>query len=221
MIVNLLDDTALRGPLQVNMAKSRNIYDEAADAYSKSHARWLRFAGGEAQCAFEGAVTALLRPGMRMLDVACGTGTVARRLLKGSSGHFDLVLLDASQRMLNKCGDIPAKRVFGCMKTLPFEPDSFDLLTCAWGLETLDDPVLAISEFVRVTRHGGHVCVVFCADRPSRSLMGHALRHKVTYSGRGSFLSHTRMRDVAKAVGARHVQALHCTGPAAAMILHI
>lgn len=221
MIVNLLDDTALGGALQVNMAKSRSIYDESADRYSKSHARWLRFAGGEAQCAFEGAVTALLRPGIRMLDVACGTGTVARRLLKGSSGDFELALLDASQRMLSKCRDIPAKRVIGCMKTLPFQTDSFDLVTCAWGLETVDDPVRALSEFVRVTRHGGHVCVVFCADRPSRSLLGRALRHKVTYSGRGTFLSHTRMRAFAKAAGAHRVQALHCTGPAAAMIFHI
>jgi ubiquinone/menaquinone biosynthesis C-methylase UbiE len=127
------------------MANSHNIHDETADAYSKSHARWLRFAGGEAQCAFEGAVTALLRPGMRMLDVACGTGTVARRLLDGSNGDFDLVLLDASQRMLNKCRDIPANRVTGCMKNLPFETDNFDLLTCAWGIETLDDPGLALA----------------------------------------------------------------------------
>lgn len=203
------------------MVKSQSIYDEAADAYSKAHARWLRFAGGEAQCAFEGAVTALLRPGMRMLDVACGTGTVARRLLKGSNGDFDLVLLDASQRMLNKCRDIPANRVTGCMKSLPFEADDFDLLTCAWGIETLDDPGPALKEFVRVTRPDGQVCVVFCADRPSRSLVGRALRHKVTYSGRGAFLNHTRMRDFAEAAGARRVQALHCTGPAAAMILHI
>lgn len=203
------------------MISSHNIYDDAANAYSKSHARWLRFAGGEAQCAFEGAATALLRPGMRMLDVACGTGAVARRLLKGSNGNFDLVLLDASQRMLSSCRDIPAKRLIGCMKDLPLKTDSFDLLTCAWGIETLTDPGPALTEFVRVTRSGGHVCLVFCADRPSRSLIGRALRHKVTYSGRGTFLSHTKMRDFAEAAGVRRVQTLHCTGPAAAMILHI
>jgi len=221
MIVNLLDDTVNRRTVQVTMIKSHNIYDEAANSYARSHARWLRFAGGEAQCAFEGAVTALLRPGMRMLDVACGTGTVARRLLNGANGNVDLVLLDASQRMLNECRDIPAKRLIGCMKTLPFKVDSFDLLTCAWGIETLDDPTPALAEFVRVTRPRGHVCLVFCADRPSRSLIGRALRHQVTNSGRGMFLSQKNMRDFAEAAGARRVQMLHCTGPAAAMILHI
>lgn len=221
MIVNLLDDTVLGRILQVTMIESHNVYDEAASAYSKSHARWLRFAGGEAQCAFEGAVTALLRPGTRMLDVACGTGTVARRLLKGSNGDIDLVLLDASQRMLSTCRDIPAERLLGCMKDLPFETENFDLLTCAWGIETLTDPLPALKEFVRVTRSGGHICLVFCADRPSQSLIGRALRQKVTYSGRGTFLSHTRMREFAEVAGSRHVQTLHCTGPAAAMILHI
>lgn len=200
---------------------SRNIYDEAAASYAKARARWLRFAGGEAQCAFEGAVTALLRPGMRMLDVACGTGTVARRLLEGADGNFDLVLLDSSQRMLSRCDDIPAQRLVGCMKDLPFQPGSFDLLTCAWGIETLNDPFPALLEFVRVTRSGGHVCLVFCADRPSRSIIGRALRHRVAQSGRGSFLALSRLRDLAKAAGARRIQSLHCSGPAAAMILHV
>lgn len=221
MIVNLPDDTDLRPKPQATMPDTREIYDATAETYCRSHARWLRFAGGEAQCAFEGAVTALLRPGTRMLDVACGTGTVARRLLEGADGDIDLVLLDASRRMLGQCRDIPAKCLTGCMSNIPFEADSFDLLCCAWGIETLADPRPALREFVRVTRPGGHICLVFCADRPSRSIVARAFRHIVTQSGRGTFLSHSRLRDHARTAGARHVQILHCTGPAAAMILHI
>jgi len=198
-----------------------NIYNDLAGSYSRAHARWLRFAGGEAQCAFEGAVTALLRPGMRLLDVACGTGTVARRLLSGLDGQIYLVLLDASQIMLGQCRDLPAKRITGCMKSLPFPENGFDVLTCAWGIETLDDPYPALSEFMRVTRGGGHVCLVFCADRPPRSLADRALRHRISYSGRGAFLSHERVHDLAKAAGARRIQSLHCSGSAAAMILHV
>ena len=198
-----------------------NSYDAIADTYSRSHARWLRYAGGEAQCAFEGAVTALLRPGMRMLDVACGTGMVARRLIREVAGEIDLVLQDASPRMLAKCRDIPAMRLTGCMKELPFGSGSFDLLTCAWGIETLADPRPALAEFVRVTRTGGKVCLVFCADRPSQTLIGRALRHRVSRSGRGNFLSHGQLRSSAMEAGACHVQALHCTGPAAALILHL
>lgn len=201
--------------------RPNNIYDNLADSYGKAHARWLRFAGGEAQCAFEGATTALLHPGIRMLDAACGTGTVARRLLKGLDGGFDLVLLDTSKRMLNCCADLPAQRVTGCMTDLPFPNNSFDLVTCSWGIETLDDPYPALSEFVRVTRSGGHVCIVFCAARPPRSLADRALRHRVVHSGRGSFLIHDHVRDLAKAAGARRIQSLHCSGSAAAMILHV
>ncbi|SLN66475.1 class I SAM-dependent methyltransferase [Ruegeria meonggei] len=205
----------------MSLIETRNAYDVTADTYSVSHARWLRFAGGEAQCAFEGAVSALLRPGMRMLDAACGTGAVARRLLAGVNGQVDLVLLDTSQRMLNRCSGIPAERVLGCMKCLPFDDDQFDLLTCAWGIETLADPRPALTEFVRVTRPGGHVCLVFCADRPTPSLVGRVLRHSIINSGRGTFLNCQNLRQLAETAGAERVQMLHCTGPAAAMILHI
>ncbi len=221
MIVNLIDDIIFESTPKVNKMTSSNVYDTTVNSYAAAHERWLRFAGGEAQCAFEGAVTALLSPGKRMLDVACGTGTVARRLLKNTDNNLNLVLLDSSQNMLDCCRDIPAQHVLGCMKDLPFSDDSFDLLTCAWGIETLRDPFPALSEFVRVTRPGGHVCLVFCADRPPRSIVDRALRQRIIYSGRGSFLAPTTLRAVAELAGARHVQMLHCSGSAAAMILHV
>ena len=205
------------------MAASRvqHCYDGDARRYVHSHARWLRFAGGEAQCAFEGAVTALLRPGDRMLDAACGTGTVARRLLAGTAGDIDLVLLDASTAMLDKCRDISAECVAGCMTDLPFDMDAFDLVTCAWGIEVLKDPRPALREFLRVTRPKGHICLVFCADRPARSMLGRVYRNHVSMSGRGRFLDHARLKEFAIAAGARHVQVLNCSGPAAAMIIHV
>lgn len=196
-------------------------YDAGARGYGNAHARWLRFAGGEAQCAFEGAVTALLKPGDKMLEAACGTGAAARRLLAETAGDVDLVLLDASAKMLAKCRDIPAALIAGCMTELPFEADDFDLVTCAWGIEVLRDPRPAIKEFVRVTRPQGHICLVYCADRPVRSLIGRALRSHVSHSGRGRFLDHAMLKTFAAAAGARHVQTLHCSGPAAAMIIHV
>ena len=196
-------------------------YDAMSGSYDRSHLRWLRFAGGEAQCALEGAVTALLHPGMMVLDVACGTGVMARRLLRGAQGAIGMVLLDASAQMLKTCSDIPAQRVQGCMTRLPFDANRFDLLTCAWGLETQDDPQTALNEFVRVTRPGGHICLVFCADRPARSILGTALRHRISATGRGRFLDHTAIRAQGLRAGATTVRVLHCTGPAAAMILSV
>ncbi|MBM7069134.1 methyltransferase domain-containing protein [Actibacterium sp. 188UL27-1] len=77
---------------------------------------------GEAQCAFEGAAAALLRPGMAVLDAACGAGVVARRLLAGLDGPIDVILLDAAPAMLDQCRDIPARRLIGRIEALPF-PD--------------------------------------------------------------------------------------------------
>jgi ubiquinone/menaquinone biosynthesis C-methylase UbiE len=221
MIVSLLDDIIWIGIGQMTALNAQQGNYDSCERYDRAHMRWLRFAGGEAQCAFEGAVTALLRPGMRALDVACGTGTVARRLLQGAQGDVDLVLLDASPNMLEKCREIPAQRILGCMENLPFEANSFDLLTCAWGIETLSEPSQAMREFIRVTRTNGHICLVYCADRAAQSIVGSALRGHISSTGRGRFLDHQAMRDLACSAGAKQVQTLHCNGPASAMILHV
>lgn len=203
------------------LTKSCSDYDATARFYDRSHSRWLRHAGGEAQCAFEGAVAALLRPGVSLLDAACGSGAVARRLLRSAADDIDLVLLDLSQRMLAACADIRARPVRGSMEHLPFTDNSFDLVTCAWGLETLCEPLLALSEFVRIVRPGGRVCLVFCADLPVRSIAGAVLRRHVRHTQRGRFLNCDSVADDALRAGASHVQRLHCSGPAAAMIVHV
>ena len=197
-------------------------YLSAASAdYARAHERWLRHAGGEAQCAFEGAVTAVLRPGLRILDVACGTGTLARRLMKSVEDDLNLVLLDNSHMMLASCADIRARRVQGCMKDLPFATDSFDLLTCAWGIEAVSDWQTALRELVRVTRSGGHVFLVHCADRPSASLIAKAMRHHIVATGKGNFLDHGDLCEQARLINVKKVQSLHCGGPAAAMMVRI
>lgn len=194
-------------------------YDRAHTTYDRSHARWLRVAGGEAQCAFEGAVSALLRPGMVMLDAACGTGALARRLQVSAAGSFQLTLLDASQNMLKHCRDISACRVHGRMEAMPFRTASFDIVTCAWGLETVGQPSLALAEFLRVVRPGGAICLVFCADRPSKSIWNWAARRHVETTSRGRFLNGEEVQEMLRSLGVQSVQVLHSTGSAAAMIV--
>lgn len=75
-------------------------YARIAPSYDRLHERWLRHAGGEAQSAFEGAVTALIRPGMRILDVGCGTGALARRLHAQFGATIEMTLVDACPQML-------------------------------------------------------------------------------------------------------------------------
>ncbi len=196
-------------------------YNATSQSYDRSHDRWLRYAGGEAQCAFEGAVTALLHPGRRVLDVACGTGAVVRRLQSNLTGAIDLHLLDSSPRMLSKCADIAADKHCAKMEHMPFADDYFDLLTCAWGLETSETPQRAMSEFMRVLQPGGSLALVFCADRPARSPVALGLKRGIQWSGRGTFLDPKHVRKSAEELGCRQVQTLHCSGPAAALLIHL
>jgi hypothetical protein len=74
-----------------------NRYGGIATAYDRLHARWLRHAGGEAQSAFEGAVIALVRPGVRILDA----DRVRRLPCRGP----------AAVMMIDKPGDVPSEIV--------------------------------------------------------------------------------------------------------------
>lgn len=221
MIVNFPDDIMIGVCMPDGVDICVGRYDALCLAYDRLHARWLRHAGGEAQCAFEGAVTALLCPGQAVLDAACGTGTVARRMMACVDGALDLTLLDASARMLARCRDIPAPRVRGRIEALPLEPQRFDLVTCAWGMETSAAPDVVLREFFRVTRPGGHICLVFCADRPCQSWIGYGLRQRIIMTGRGRFLDPAHTHGLATELGAKAVRPIHCSGPAAAMIIQV
>lgn len=74
-----------------------NRFGRIAPAYDRLHARWLRHAGGEAQSAFEGAVIALVRPGVRILDA----DRVRRLPCRGP----------VAMMVIDKPGDVPSEIV--------------------------------------------------------------------------------------------------------------
>jgi ubiquinone/menaquinone biosynthesis C-methylase UbiE len=97
-------------PLQWSRPMLVDLCDTIAPDYDSLHGRWLRYAGGEAQAAFEGATTGLLRPGMRVVDVGCGTGEFARRLMASCDFYADFTLVDPSTAMLARSTDLPVRR---------------------------------------------------------------------------------------------------------------
>lgn len=194
------------------------VYDRLAPRYDKLHRRWLRNAGGEAQAALEAVVRTLATPDTKLLDAGCGTGTFARSLLAEGTAPRSLTLLDPSGAMLARCADIPARLVRGRLEDLPFEDGEFDAVTCAWALETVAQPELAISELCRVVRRGGVVCLAFCANKPARDLSDWLMRRAVTRRGAGQFLSeHSVIRSIESQHGFE-VRSLPCNGPVAALI---
>jgi ubiquinone/menaquinone biosynthesis C-methylase UbiE len=109
----------------------------------------------------EVAVTAAVRPGERVLDVACGTGVLARAAAELVGQHGEVVGLDPDEGMLAVAARHRSKiewRV-GVAESLPFEDDTFDAVLSQFGLMFFRDPLQALREVRRVLRRGGRTVV--------------------------------------------------------------
>lgn len=83
----------------------------------------------------------------RLLDVGCGTGSLATVLQEESDGC--VVCLDADRDLLEEVA--VGSRVAGDAGRLPFAEGAFDLVACQALLVNLRDPVVAVREFARVS----------------------------------------------------------------------
>jgi SAM-dependent methyltransferase len=100
-------------------------------------------------------------PGQAVLDVACGTGVVARTAADRMGGRGWVVGLDINEGMLTVAGrlrpDIEWR--LGDAAGLPFEAGCFDLVLCQAALMFFPDRVGALREMARLTTSGGTVAV--------------------------------------------------------------
>ena len=97
-------------------------------------------------------------PESTVLDVATGTGAVARELL--AQKNCTVVGLDQSPEMLAEAHRrLPADvtLVEGNAESLPFEDASFDALTFTYLLRYVSDPPATLRELARVVRPGGTI----------------------------------------------------------------
>ncbi len=96
------------------------------------------------------------RDGERYLDVATGTGLVARELR--SRARCDVVGIDLSPGMLAAAGrDDGVRLVLGRAEQLPFVDARFDGLTFTYLLRYVGDPAATLRELARVVRPGGTI----------------------------------------------------------------
>jgi demethylmenaquinone methyltransferase/2-methoxy-6-polyprenyl-1,4-benzoquinol methylase len=111
-----------------------------------------------------------LEPGMRLLDVATGTGLVARGAVQivGESGA--VVGLDPSGAMLREGRKAPSGLlVQGTVEDLPFGHDHFDFVSMGYALRHVADLRVALAECLRVLRPGGRLLVLEISQ-PSSAL---------------------------------------------------
>ena len=106
------------------------------------------------------------RPGLRVLDVATGTGMVAFALAERGC---EVVALDQSQDMLGvahgRLGEQPELShrltlMHGEAERLPFDDGTFEALTFTYLLRYVDDPAATMAELVRVVKPGGRIGMV-------------------------------------------------------------
>lgn len=127
------------------------IFDKKiADAYEA----WRRSAEGRAiEKTAEETIIALLdpKPGERVLDIGCGSGT---HLLTLNRLGLNVSGIDASPYMISQAKERLGHRSHlrvGRAEDLPFDDNEFDLAVMINTLEFLDDPLQALREAGRVT----------------------------------------------------------------------
>jgi demethylmenaquinone methyltransferase / 2-methoxy-6-polyprenyl-1,4-benzoquinol methylase len=109
---------------------------------------------------------ARVRPGQRVLDLASGTGDVARKFHRAAGPAGDAWLTDINASMLKLGRDrmlddgmiLPAAQCDA--EKLPFPENHFDVVSVAFGLRNMTHKEQALAEMFRVLRAGGRVIVL-------------------------------------------------------------
>jgi demethylmenaquinone methyltransferase/2-methoxy-6-polyprenyl-1,4-benzoquinol methylase len=153
-------------PLQEKQRLVRGVFDSVAGKYDVMndlmsmgmHRLWKRFTLAQTG----------LRTGQRALDVAGGTGDLARGMAKQVGPTGQVILSDINWAMLEQGRDrLLDAGVTGNVsylqanaQFLPFADNSFDCVTIAFGLRNVTDKAQALTSMFRVLRPGGQLLVL-------------------------------------------------------------
>lgn len=144
--------------------KVRNMFADIADDYDRInsilsfgvHNAWRKKTVLESEA----------KPGDRILDCATGTGDLALEF-KRTVGHEGYVLgTDFCKEMIEHApGKAEEKKLVVEFEVadamdLPYEENSFDVASIAFGIRNVDDPIICLKEMARVVKPGGRVVIL-------------------------------------------------------------
>nr|WP_241970480.1 bifunctional demethylmenaquinone methyltransferase/2-methoxy-6-polyprenyl-1,4-benzoquinol methylase UbiE [Pseudidiomarina sediminum] len=109
-----------------------------------------------------------VRTGMKVLDIAGGTGDLTAQFSRRVGPTGNVVLADINQAMLDVGRDkLRNMGIVGNVdyvqanaEELPFEDDAFDIITIAFGLRNVTDKQKALESMFRVLKPGGRLIVL-------------------------------------------------------------
>ena len=175
------DDTTDFGFSRVNRGDKagmvRGVFDSVAGRYDLMndlmsggiHRIWKRFT----------IELSAVRPGQTVLDIARGTGDLAAKFsrLVGSEGQVILADINAAMltvgrdRLIDKGATGNVQVVQADAQHLPFDDNSIDCITIAFGLRNVTDKAMAMRSMLRVLRPGGRLLVLEFS-KPTSALLG-------------------------------------------------
>jgi SAM-dependent methyltransferase len=136
-----------------SVAAAGQITAEAAEIYEKQFVPALFGQFAEPLVSFTG-----VSRGDKLLDVASGTGIVARAALAAGASVTAVDVNEGMNAVARRLA--PEARFHGAAaEALPFEDNEFDAVICQFGLMFFNDRAKALSEMARVARSGGRVSV--------------------------------------------------------------
>jgi demethylmenaquinone methyltransferase/2-methoxy-6-polyprenyl-1,4-benzoquinol methylase len=152
---------------QDRQAYLRRLFDDTAPHYDRMEAMlaWGTGSYYRRQALIRGG----LKPGMKVLDVAVGTGLVAAQacILTGDAALVTGV--DPSPGMM-AASRLPRalQLVEGRAESLPFPDNHFDFLSMGYALRHISDLGIAFAEFARVLKPGGRLCLLEITQAQTR-----------------------------------------------------
>ena len=153
-----------RIPQAEKRTRVADVFDRVAPRYDLMndlmslglHRLWKAFAVGVAR----------VRPGERVLDVASGSGDLARAFARRAGPGGEVWVTDINRRMLERGRERLTDA--GCLlpavqcdaERLPFPAASFDCVSVGFGLRNMTRKDAALAEMARVLRPGGRLVVL-------------------------------------------------------------
>jgi demethylmenaquinone methyltransferase/2-methoxy-6-polyprenyl-1,4-benzoquinol methylase len=178
-------------PLEDKQGMVNDVFHSVADRYDLMN----DLMSGGIHRLWKDALVARLAPPKqghvpyRVLDMAGGTGDIAERIVNASVGYAEVTVSDINADML-RVGEerargwrFPSQVTFveANAESLPFEDESFDAYTIAFGIRNVPRIELALKEAHRVLKRGGRfLCLEFSqVDMPVLSEVYKAFSDRV------------------------------------------